>query len=330
MNALYELKKAMDKHECRQFKLLANRTKQTKQRKDIVLFDYYRKHNKNYNDSKIAKKLYGNNINAFYRLKNRLLTDLKDSLSLNYMAKDEELGIYRQLFIAKLLNQKGHSDLSFDFLFDIEKKAYEKNYPDLLKLIKLSCRNSEIDVESLLKKRKQNRKEINRIQEIDDVLAALNYRLTKSQNYSSKNDETLVILENTVKEFIEDRKLMENNKMKMKIYQSISSILLQKHDFKSLENYLSHTFDDFLKTNVFNKKNHNTKLQMLTYHMNCLCKNGKHKESLEKTNELKDEMERYDRLYYDKYLFYYYNGLAINYNKLDKEKAIEVLLNAKN
>ncbi|MBK9047731.1 MAG: hypothetical protein IPL74_13860 [Bacteroidetes bacterium] len=28
---------------------------------------------------------------------------------------------------------------------------------------------------------------------------------------------------------------------------------------------------------------------------------------------------------YDKYLFFYYNSLVINYSKLDKEKAIQVL-----
>ena len=80
--------------------------------------------------------------------------------------------------------------------------------------IKLSYVSINIDVELLLKKRKKNRKETNRIQEVDDVLAALNYRLKKSQNYSSKNDEALRILEKTANEFVEDAKLMENVKMK--------------------------------------------------------------------------------------------------------------------
>jgi hypothetical protein len=46
-------------------------------------------------------------------------------------------------------------------------------------MIKLSYRNRDIDVESLLKKRKNNRAETNRIQGVDDVLAALNFRLKK-------------------------------------------------------------------------------------------------------------------------------------------------------
>ncbi|MGB2458300.1 MAG: hypothetical protein ACPIA4_04605, partial [Flavobacteriales bacterium] len=334
MNALFELIKAMNTYECRHFKLIANRTNQTPERKDIILFDYYRKHNNKCDEKKIAKKLYGDNINAFYRLKNRLLSNLKNSLTLNHMSQDDELIIYRQLFIAKLMNSRGCTDLSIDFLIESEKKAIEKKYPDLLKLIynemiKLSYRNRDVDVESLLKKRKNNRAETNRIQEVDDVLAALNYRLKKSQNYNSKNDETLLILEQTIKEFVQDEELMQNVKMKIKVYQSISSILLQKHDFLNLEKYLKKTFIDFRESNVFDKKNHNIKLQMLTYQVNCLCKNNKYKASLEKAKQLKLEMEKFDNLHYDKYLFYYYNGLAINYNKLDKEKAIETLLKAK-
>lgn len=135
MNALFELIKAMNTYECRHFKLIANRTNQAPGRKDIILFDYYRKQNYEFDEKKIAKKLYGNNINAFYRLKNRLLSNLKNSLTLNHMKHDEELIIYRQLFIAKLMNTRGCTDLSIDFLIEAEKKAIEKNYPDLLKLI---------------------------------------------------------------------------------------------------------------------------------------------------------------------------------------------------
>ena len=44
---------------------------------------------------------------------------------------------------------------------------------------------------------------------------------------------------------------------------------------------------------------------------------------IEKVNQLKLEMEKFDKLHYYKYLFYYYNGLAINYNKLDKKKLLK-------
>ena len=36
-------------------------------------------------------------------------------------------------------------------------------------------------------------------------------------------------------------------------------------------------------------------------------------------------MEEFQRLYYDKYLFFYYNSLVINYSRLDRNKTIEIL-----
>ena len=53
---------------------------------------------------------------------------------------------------------------------------------------------------------------------------------------------------------MQDEELMQNVKMKIKVYQSISSILLQKYDFLTLEKYLENTFVDFRESNVFDKK----------------------------------------------------------------------------
>ena len=80
---------------------------------------------------------------------------------------------------------------------------------------------------------------------------------------------------------------------------------------------------------LFDKSNHETKLQMLTYLVNSLFKNDKIAESLEEAEELHQSMQEYDGLLFDKYLFYYYNSLVINYQVTDKQKAIEVLLEAK-
>ena len=68
---------------------------------------------------------------------------------------------------------------------------------------------------------------------------------------------------------------------------------------------------------------------MLTYLVNSLFKNNKIKTSLSKAEELHQAMQEYNNLLYDKYLFYYYNSLVINYQVTDKRKAIEVLNEAK-
>jgi tetratricopeptide (TPR) repeat protein len=75
----------------------------------------------------------------------------------------------------------------------------------------------------------------------------------------------------------------------------------------------------------FSKETHENKLQMITYLVNTLFKNGKYQESLIFAEELKTGMEEYAKQFYEKYLFYYYNALVINYSELDKVKAINFL-----
>jgi tetratricopeptide (TPR) repeat protein len=64
---------------------------------------------------------------------------------------------------------------------------------------------------------------------------------------------------------------------------------------------------------------------MLVYLVNTLFKNNNVKESLLYADKLKAAMEEYNRLLYDKYLFFYYNSLVINYSKSDRDRTIEIL-----
>jgi tetratricopeptide (TPR) repeat protein len=64
---------------------------------------------------------------------------------------------------------------------------------------------------------------------------------------------------------------------------------------------------------------------MLVYIVNTFYKNGKLKKSLEFADELHKSMKEFGNMLYDKYLFYYYNSLVINYSQLDGHKAIEIL-----
>jgi hypothetical protein len=66
----------MNKEELRTFKLLSNRIKTPNVRKDFLLLSYSKRKGKEYNEGKISKKLYGDNKNAFYKLKEKGLYDL--------------------------------------------------------------------------------------------------------------------------------------------------------------------------------------------------------------------------------------------------------------
>jgi hypothetical protein len=105
---------------------------------------------------------------------------------------------------------------------------------------------------------------------------------------------------------------------------------LQQQNFVSLEKYLMKTYAEFTKEKLFNQQNHDTKLQLLTYLINSLFKNKKIDLSLSYAEQLKVAMQEYNGFLRDKYLFYYYNSLVINYSVKDIDKAIEILHEAKN
>jgi len=92
-----------------------------------------------------------------------------------------------------------------------------------------------------------------------------------------------------------------------------------------LEKYLLDTLSEFTKEKLFNRNTHDTRLQMLTYLANAQFKNHKTTQSLETAQKLKTAMSEYGGLLHDKYLFFYYNILVINYSDKDRNKAIEVL-----
>ena len=86
-----------------------------------------------------------------------------------------------------------------------------------------------------IQKRKDNRSKLNKVQEIDDILAALIYRIKVSQNFAKQNTEILDLLQKTVNDFAKSKDVKNSPVLRFKIYQSVSRILLQQQDYKSLE-----------------------------------------------------------------------------------------------
>jgi tetratricopeptide (TPR) repeat protein len=107
----------------------------------------------------------------------------------------------------------------------------------------------------------------------------------------------------------------------------VSQTLLQKQDYLTLEEYLRKTFSEFSGEQLFNRGNHETKLQMLTYLVNSLFKNGKVEESLQFAEQLHQAMQAFNNLLYERFEVFYYNALVNNYSTFDIPRAIEILQN---
>ena len=334
MNILQKIIATLNKEESRFYKLFTSRTHRLKERKDVVLFDYIKHHIEDYNEDFIAKKLYKENKNAFYQLKNRLLKDLNKSLMLQHLPKEKDIYILQSILLSRIYKRKGDVELSFYFLKKAEDKAKEIEAFELLsiiyaEIIKLSYDMVSIDVEEYIAKQKENKTKLDQVQEIDQILAAASYRIKTVQNFSGKNDAVLNVLEKVVKEFAKNKDIPKSPKFRFKVYLTISRILLQKHDFAALEEYLLHTYKEFSKDKIFNKTNHEHKLMMLIYLTNCLYKTHKLKKSLEFAEILRKGMGEYGGFLRDKFLFYYYNALVINYSVLDKKEALKILEEAR-
>ncbi len=105
----------------------------------------------------------------------------------------------------------------------------------------------------------------------------------------------------------------------------MSATLLQQHNYAALEKFLKEMYTTFENANWFERENHDVKLQMLTYLVNSLFRLNKYQESLQYAEVLGREIRSFSNLLYDKYLFFYYNSLVINYSALDKSRALTIL-----
>ncbi len=331
MDVLNQIICGLNKEQVRFFKMYLSRIETADERKDVVLFDYIRKSGDNYDDEKIFQRLYDDNEkNSFYRLKNRLMREVNKSLTLQHFDDEPVVYIFRLLALVKFYLNKNALKPAHYFLRKAEQKAKSIENLELLDIIygefiKLAREQVSINPEEYILKRKENLMNLSRMRTMDDILAAVIYRLKVTQNLGTTDSSVIHLLQKTIDDF-DDKSLSSSPLFRFKMYQGVSQVLLQTHQYALLENYLIKTYHSFRNEKLFNKNNHETKLQMLIYLVNSLYKNNKQKLSLEYADELHTAMKEFGNMLYDKYLFYYYNTLVINYSKTNKRKELEVLV----
>lgn len=299
-------------------------------RKDFQLIEYVLKKGDAYNDDEIAEKLYDKkDKNSFYRLKNRVNDIIEKSLlEMNY-GKETLSHCLSYIQLYRHFYQKNNLGIAIKYLEKAEKAALLISANDHLEIIysefiKLSYDKND-NPEEYIEKRKTCRQKMLEVQQIDDVLALLKYKIRVSQNLVQKDSQVSDLLEKTLKQ-VTGKKTADNPDLYFKIYESISRILLSNSDFIRLEKYLLNTYDECLKLKLFNKQNHKVKLQMLTYLVNTLFKLKKHRESLEFAEILRKSMDEFEKAHRPSFIFYYYNSMANNYTVINKNKAVEYIL----
>lgn len=331
MDVLNNIVNNLNKEEVRNFKLWLNSTNASDDRKDVQLFDYMRSSAESYNEDFIFKKLYGKvDKNSFYRLKNRLLDDLGYNLATLHFDKQETNNLYLFLSLYNIFTGRNQPDLALYYLRKAEKRAVQAENFELLDIIyanyvKLSADLTAINPEVYIQKRKANAANLNRIRETDQVLAAVTYRLKLGQNYGKRDAGLLKLLDNTIKEFAEDEGIKQSKMFQTRVFRAVSQILVQNHSYDELEKFMQATYKRFVQQKWFDKNNHETKLQMLIYLINALFKNRKYNESLDYAETLGEELSAYNNMLYDKFMFFYYNALMLNYAQIDLKRGLKAL-----
>jgi hypothetical protein len=332
MDLLNQIIDSMKKEECRHFKLYASRSHAGEKRKDILLFDYIKKKGQAFDEDEIRVQLYGPaNKNAFYRLKHRLLEELNKSLWLQHFNQDELTFSLYLFSLAKLHFDHDRFEVSFHYLKRAEREAISSENFEILDLIygqfiRLSYAHPSVNPENYIQLRKQNREKLEALNSMDDLVAAITYRIKVSSNHNLKDHRLLDLLQKTVDEYANNDKLIKSPKVRIKIYDAVSKLLLQRYELEALATYLLKTYTVFHTDGIFTRQTHKVKLQMLVYLVNTHYLLERYQESLVWTSKLKDAMEEYGRMHYDAYLFFYYNGLIENYSVLDDKKALDLLI----
>ncbi|MCW3126498.1 MAG: hypothetical protein JWO03_2156 [Bacteroidetes bacterium] len=331
MDILTQLVSVMTKEEVRHLKLYLARIDTATDRKDEQLFDYVRTSGTAYNEIKIHKKLYGAaDKNAFYRLRGRLQDVICQNLALLHETKNEKNKLLLYFSVYHIFFDKGNFELAFIYLLKAERLAVNADNLEMLDLIyanciKISSELPSMDPEAYIDKRRKNAEQLNKLRDMDQILAAMVYRLKLSQAKGREDENTLKLLDELTRKYSADKSLQQSKTFQTKIYRAVSNILLQRHSYRELERFMVSIYQKFDKANWFDKNNHDTKLQMLTFLVNSFSRNGKNEKSLEYAEELGREIESYNRMHYHKFVFYYHNARVINYSESQPLKALEAL-----
>lgn len=327
---LTELIKSLNKEEIRHFKLVSQSVKNSSSRLDLDLFDSIRYDKGGLGEDGFRLKLYAGKDNAFYRLKNRLHSKVARSLLLLHSADDLHHETLEFVLLAKLWHGRGKYQLSFYYLKKAEKKAIDLDNFDYMNIIyqefvKLSYHISEIQPSEIIEKQRDILEKQRKINELNNVLAIVIHQLKKTQNMTKGSDAINELLRITVERYSTDESLQSSFQFRYTLYQAISQFLIQQNSFEALRDYVQKTLIEFESDELFSKTNHDKKLQMLTYLVNASFKSGKEKMSLEYTEILYDEMMRFGKLHYQKYLIFYYQSLVINFSESQPQRAIRIL-----
>jgi hypothetical protein len=333
MDSLEQMICNLKKEEIRAFKILTNRFKRAEDVKIAILFDKIRSQKYENQEEKLVAELFpddSGNMNAYYRLKNRLKTELEKSLLNLHHNLDDKITTINLITLSSLFVYKGQYELALYYLRKAEKIAQQNNYYDLLtfiynEIINLSNNYNEINPLEYIEKLKENSEKSLVLLQVNRDIAAIRYKLHKT-NFSKMSEDITVTLNRILREVNIAGDVYNTPAVKFKIHFCVRDSLLQNREFGALEKYLIKTLQEFDSEGLFNKSTHKYKISLITWIINTLIINKNWSQSIHYSDLLHDELQKYNKLYYDNFIWTYYQSQVTNWMSTGQlEKAISLL-----
>lgn len=299
---------SLNKEEIRSFKLYLKRALLKLDDAPVnILFESYR--DKNFrNDQEIYETLFPNlKKNAFYRLKNRMVEDVYKSLLLLNYDKNEEILIRNTIILSDVFIFKSEFKIANRLLNKAEQKAIKNEFYSLLeiiydKMIALARQNSDVPVIEIIEKKSAIVEKKEKDSKVNDLIAELNYKLRKS-NFQLKDQNILESLDEIKKQLENSHLLETSTKVKFKVQNSISYILLSNGDYQSLDVYLKTELDEHEKAKIFTKSNYRHKIIMLVWLANANLKLMKFDVAITYAEQLRKSLDAHKKLYYNNFIW---------------------------
>ncbi len=329
---LTELIHSLSKEELRNFKIYVSRINNQSDgdSKNLQLFDLIKNQSYDeFSDELVAKLYKDGNKNAFYRLKNRLINDIEQSLLLLNRNKDPRFKVYNTIQLANIFRYKSDYDLSYKYLQKAEKAAEKYGYIDLLDIIyseilDLASDYYKVEPETYIKLKKENFNQLDKSQEVDYLIVAINHRLRHS-NYSSK-EELGDELEEIIDRLSISEDVSQNPDVQFKIHKCVRTILLQKRDFIELEKYLEKSLTYFEGIDYFDSARYEDLFRILHWLINCANINFHFEQAEEYIDRLYKALHVNNKKYYDKNIWMYHESKVVYYSFTQKsEEAIQLM-----
>jgi hypothetical protein len=335
MKELTTFIKSLTKEETRSFKIYSSRIDIGDDKKVVLLFDYIKDEKYEEDDDELIKIFFPNgDKNPYYRLKNRLFEDIEKSQMLLHALSNDRVSALTYVNIANNLEKKNFPELAYFFLKKAERKALKGNYLDLLfviygSILQLSTSYSEIDPEYYNKLYIENNEKYKLTMEANATALIINHKLKKS-NFTS-NELPEKVLNEVIADLNISNKVHQIGSVRLSNHECLRDVLLVQKKFVQLEEYLIRSLKEFEKEKLFNEDNFRSKLLLIVWIINTLNKNKKYTESSIYNEILYQEIVKFDKRYFNDFIFSYYQGLMIDHMvKWNLNKGVELLEELKN